>query len=231
LWSIPDIGVLNEMKVAVSWSGGLESSLACHKVIKEGHNVDCLVAFVLDQYWPAMGHPPEIMRLQSESMGIPLVMLKVEQPYKEGYNKAIANLIETRGVEGIVTGDIYVVDDVHGNWMETVTKGLDIKVIMPLWEQDTRKVLDDEMSSGFRAVFTCVKQPFFTKDWIGRELNKDTVKNLLTLAEKTGMDPCGENGEYHTMVIDGPTFKNPIKIPNFTTEKSETRYYMKATET
>ena len=167
------------MKVAISWSGGLESSLACHKVIEEGHDVACLVAFVLGPYWPAMGHPPEIMRLQSESMGIPLVMLKVEEPYKEGYNKAIANLIKTRGVEGIVTGDIYVVDDVHGNWMESVCEGLPIKVIMPLWEQDTLEVLDDEMSSGFRAVFTCVKQPFFTKEWIGRELNKDTVKDLL----------------------------------------------------
>jgi diphthine-ammonia ligase len=218
------------MKVAVSWSGGLESSLACHKVIEEGHDVACLVTFVLGPYWPAMGHPPQIMRLQSESMGIPLIMLKVEQPYKEGYNKAIANLIETRGIEGIVTGDIYVVDDVHGNWMESVCEGLDIKVMMPLWERDTSEVLDDEMSSGFRAVFTCVKEPFFTEEWIGRELNKGTVKDLRALAEKNGMDPCGENGEYHTMVIDGPIFKKPIKIPEFTREKSETRFYMKVTE-
>jgi diphthine-ammonia ligase len=218
------------MKVAISWSGGLESSLACHKVIQEGHDVACLVTFVLDQYWPAMGHPPQIMRLQSESMGIPLIMLKIEEPYKEGYRKAIANLIETRGIEGIVTGDIYVVDDVHGNWMESVTEGLDIKVMMPLWERDTSEVLDDEMSSGFRAVFTCVKEPFFTEEWIGRELNKGTVKDLRASAEKNGMDPCGENGEYHTMVIDGPIFKKPIKIPEFTREKSEARFYMKVTE-
>jgi diphthine-ammonia ligase len=218
------------VKVAVSWSGGLESSLACHKVIEEGHDVACLVTFVLGPYWPAMGHPPQIMRLQSESMGIPLIILKVEEPYKEGYRKAIANLIETRGIEGIVTGDIYVVDDVHGNWMESVTEGLDIKVMMPLWERDTSEVLDDEMSSGFRAVFTCVKEPFFTEEWIGRELNKGTVKDLRALAEKNGMDPCGENGEYHTMVIDGPIFKKPIKIPEFTREKSETRFYMKVTE-
>jgi diphthine-ammonia ligase len=218
------------MKVAVSWSGGLESSLACYKVIQEGHDVTCLVAFVLDQYWPAMGHPPKIMRLQSESIGIPLIMLKVEEPYKEGYNRAIAGLIETQGVQGIVTGDIYVVDDVHGNWMESVCEGLDIKVIMPLWERNTFEVLDDEMASGFRAVFTCVKQPWFNEEWIGRELNKNTVKDLLALAEKQGMDPCGENGEYHTMVIDGPIFKKPIKIPKFTKEKSDTRFYMKVIE-
>ncbi len=218
------------MKVAVSWSGGLESSLACHKVIQEGHDVACLVVFVLDQYWPAMGHPPHIMRLQSESIGIPLIMLKVDEPYKEGYHKAIARLIETQGVKGIVTGDIYIVDDVHGNWMESVCEGLEIKVIMPLWERNTFEVLDDEMSSGFKAIFTCVKLPWFNKDWIGRELNKDSVKELLALAEKHGMDPCGENGEYHTMVIDGPIFKKQIKIPKFNREKSDSRFYMKVIE-
>ncbi len=218
------------MKVAVSWSGGLESSLACYKVIKEGHEVACLVTFVLGQYWPAMGHPPQIMSLQSEAIGIPHVLLKVEEPYKEGYNKAIANLMKTWGIEGIVTGDIYVLDDIHGNWMEDVCEGLDIKVILPLWEQDTLQVLNQEISEGFRAVFTCVKQPCFDEKWIGRELNKNTLKDLLSLAEKQGMDPCGENGEYHTMVIDGPIFKKAIKIPKYTKEKSDSRFFMKVTE-
>ena len=196
-------------------------------MIKKEHDVVCLVTFVIDQYWPAMGHPPEIMRIQSKSIGIPLIMLNVEEPYKEGYNSAIAKLIQTLGIEGIVTGDIYVVDDFHGNWMETVTKGLDIKVIMPLWEQETSKVLDDEMASGFRALFTCVKQPYFDKEWIGKELNKNTVKELLTKVEEHKMDPCGENGEYHTMVIDGPIFKKPITIPKFTKEKDANRFFMK----
>ena len=215
------------MKVASSWSGGLESSLACHKVIEEGNELTCLVTFVLDQYWPAMGHPPHIMRLQSDAIGIPHVLLKVEEPYTEGYKKAIANLIETWGIEGIVTGDIYVVDDIHGNWMEDVCEGLDAEVIMPLWEQDTLQILNEEISKGFRAVFTCVKQPYFDEDWIGRELNKNTVKDLLNLVEKHGIDPCGENGEYHTMVIDGPLFKKEIKIPKYTKEKSGSRFFMK----
>ncbi|MBT8171326.1 ATP pyrophosphatase, partial [Candidatus Bathyarchaeota archaeon] len=66
------------MKVAVSWSGGLESSLAGYKAIKSGHQVVCLVTFVLDKYWPAMGHPPKIMKLQSESIGIPHILVKVD---------------------------------------------------------------------------------------------------------------------------------------------------------
>ena len=215
------------MKVAVSWSGGLESSLACHKVIKEGHEVVLLVTFVLDKYWPAMGHPPEIMKIQSEATGIPHILVKVDEPFKEGYRKAIVNLIKTRDIEGIVTGDIYIVDEIHGNWMESVCEGLDIEVIMPLWNQDTFQVLNEEMSEGFCSVFTCVKKPWFNEEWIGKELNKNTVDDLMVLVEGQGIDPCGENGEYHTMVIDGPFFNQRIEIPNYTREKTDTRFFMK----
>lgn len=215
------------MKVVVSWSGGLESSLACHKVIKEGHEVVCLVTFVLDNYWPAMGHPPQIMSLQSESIGIPHILVKVDEPYKEGYKKAIEKLMKTWEAKGIVTGDIYVVDETHGNWMESVCEGLDINVIMPLWDQDTLNVLNEEISEGFRAVYTCVKQPWFNEKWIGLELNKNTLKDLLRLANEKGIDPCGENGEYHTMVIDGPIFNKKIKIPGFIKEKANSRFFMK----
>jgi uncharacterized protein (TIGR00290 family) len=218
------------MKVVVSWSGGLESSLACHKVIKKGDDVACLVTFILDKYWPAMGHPPEIMKLQSDSTGINHVLSKVEEPFKEGYKKAISNLMQTLDIEGIVTGDIYVVDDFHGNWMEDVCRGLDIKVIMPLWNQNTLQVLAEEMNEGFKAVFTCVKEPWFDENWIGKELNQDSVKDLLALVEKHGMDPCGENGEYHTMVVDGPIFKKRIKLPNFTKERDGKRFFMKITK-
>ena len=88
------------MRVAVSWSGGLESSLACNKVIKEGHDVVLLVTFVLDKYWPAMGHPPEIMKIQSKAMGIPHILVKVDDPFKEGYRKAKlqSDILSAKGV-------------------------------------------------------------------------------------------------------------------------------------
>ena len=135
-----------------------------------------------------------------------------------------------RQVEGIVTGDIYVVDDLHGRWMNKVTDGLDISVIMPLWEQDTSKVLEEEVSTGFRSVFTCLGQQWFTEEWLGRELNKNSVNDLRALAKKTGMDPCGENGEYHTMTIDGPTFKETIEISELTKEKRKDRLFIKISE-
>jgi len=216
------------MKIAISWSGGMESALACHKVLKEGHDVAYLVVFVAET-WPAFCHPLSIMELQAKALGIPLLKLEVKEPYEKTYREAISKLIE-KGIEGIVTGDIYVVDDVHGRWMDKVTKGLDISVIMPLWDQNTSKVLDEEVSSGFRSIFTCLGQQWFTEEWLGRELNEKSVKDLKALAKETGMDPCGENGEYHTMTIDGPIFKETIEISKFTKEKRNNRLFIKISQ-
>jgi diphthine-ammonia ligase len=216
------------MKIAVSWSGGMESALACHKTLKEGHDVAYLVVFVAET-WPAFCHPIPIMELQAKALGIPLLKLRVKEPYEKSYREAITHLID-KGIEGIVTGDIYVVDDMHGRWMDKVTEGLDISLIMPLWNQDTSKVLDEEISSGFKSIFTCLGQQWFTEEWLGRELNENSVKDLKALAKKSGMDPCGENGEYHTMTIDGPIFKEIIEISKFSKEKHDNRLFIKISE-
>ena len=216
------------MKIAVSWSGGMESALSCHKVLKQGHDVVYLVVFV-SETWPTFCHPLSIMELQAKALEIPLLKLEVKEPYEQSYREAISHLID-KGIEGIVTGDIYVVDDVHGRWMDKVTEGLDISVIMPLWGQDTSKVLDEEISSGFRSIFTCLAQQWFTEEWLGRELNKDSARELKALAKQTGMDPCGENGEYHTMTIAGPIYKETIEISKFSKEKRNNRLFIKISE-
>jgi diphthine-ammonia ligase len=218
-----------EMKVAVSWSGGMESAVSLNRILKEGkHDVQYLVAFVAET-WPANCHPVPIMELQSKSIGIPLLKLPVKEPFEKTYHEACAKLVEM-GIEGIVTGDIYVVDELHGRWMDKVTQGLDLKVIMPLWEEDTGKVLDEEVSSGFKSVFTCLVKKCFTEEWAGRELNMNSVKDLKALAKEKGMDPCGENGEYHTMTIDGPIFKEKIEIGLFTKKQTDTRLYIEINE-
>ena len=216
------------MKIAVSWSGGMESALACFKASNEGYDIKYLVVFV-SETWPAFCHPIKIMELQAKSIGIPLLKLQVKEPYEQGYREAVKKLIE-KGVEGIVTGDIYVVDDLHGRWMDKVTKGLDIKVIMPLWEQNTTEVLNEEVSSGFKSIFTCLGQKWFTEEWLGKELNQDSAEDLKVLAKKKNMDPCGENGEYHTMTIDGPNFKEKITLSKYSKEKKNDRLFIKINE-
>ena len=217
------------MKVAISWSGGMESCLSLYKALKEGHNVAYLVAFVTET-WPRYIHPLPVMALQSKSLGIPLLKREVEDPFEKTYREEISGLIDEKGIEGIVTGDIYVVDELHGRWMNKVTEGLDISVIMPLWGQDTSKVLKEEVTTGFKSIFTSILQEWLSEDWLGKELNQNSAEELQALAEKTGLDPCGEKGEYHTMVIDGPIFKQAIEISKVNKEKIDNRWYLKIDE-
>ena len=217
------------MRIAVSWSGGMESAISLNRILKEGkHDVEYLVAFV-SETWPANCHPVFIMELQAKSIGIPLLKLPVKEPFEKTYHEACAKLVEM-GIEGIATGDIYIVDELHGRWMDKVTEGLDLQVIMPLWKEETGKVLDEEVSSGFKSVFTCLVKKCFTEEWAGRELNMNSVKELKVLAKEKGMDPCGENGEYHTMTIDGPIFKEKIEIRKFTKKQTDTRLYIEIGE-
>lgn len=217
------------MKVVVSWSGGMECSLACHKAMAQGYDVTSLVTFVLDS-WPSSCHPLPVMELQSQAIGIPHLRMPVEEPYRKGYREAISQLIEERGVEGIVTGDIYVVDSFHGRWMEDVCQGLDIEVVSPLWNENPRKVLDEEVSEGFKGFFTCLKRPWFTEEWLGRILCKNSVEDLFSLVDKHGIDPCGENGEYHTMVVDGPNFQETINISGFLKREKGDRLFTRITD-
>jgi diphthine-ammonia ligase len=218
-----------KMKVAVSWSGGMESSLALYKALKEGYDVAYLVAFATET-WPQYTHPLPVMALQSKSIGIPLLKREVKDPFEKTYREAISGLIDNEGIEGIVTGDIYVVDELHGRWMDKVTEGLDISLIMPLWEQDTSKVLNEEVTTGFRSIFTSILQEWLSEEWLGRELNQNSAKELQALADKTGLDPCGEKGEYHTMTIDGPIFKQAIEFSKVSKEKKDNRLYLKIDE-
>jgi len=147
------------MKVAVSWSGGKESCLACCKAVTGGFDVAFLVTFLWGT--PFVCHHSSLMRLQSKALGIPHVKVKVKEPYFKQYREAISRFIKKEGIEGIETGDISFIDRFHGNWIENVCKGLNVEVVKPLWGLDRYQILNELVSKGFKAVFTCVKQSWF----------------------------------------------------------------------
>jgi len=212
------------MKIGVFWSGGKDSALACYKAITEGHDVAFIITFIFSD-WPFLCHPMPIMELQSEALGIAHLMVKVEEPYREGYRAVLSRLKKEEGIEGIVTGDIWIED--HRRWNESVCEGLGIRLIMPLWGLDRYQILNEVISSGFRCTITCAKQPWFNEGWLGRELDMDCIKDLKVLNNKYGIDLCGENGEYHTMVIDAPIFKEIIEISSVSKERRDLVLFLK----
>ncbi len=159
-------------------------------------------------------HPTTITKLQSEAVETRFLWDRLEPPYLEAYRESILELKNEFGIEAIVTGDI-TVDSFHGAWIDEVCKDTGVKVLKPLWEMDRNAILDDLIGSGFKVIFTCVKEPWMTDDWLGRTIDAQRVKEMEALHEKNGLDICGEFGEYHTMTLDAPFFTKTIQVPMF----------------
>lgn len=216
------------MRVAVSWSGGKDSCLAYQKAFIQGHEICCIITFLWEN--PFLAHPINIIELQAKALKTRHFKAETREPYFEHYRKALSSLAEEEGIEGIVTGDIAPLDAFHGNWMENVCEGLNLKVIKPLWCVDRCQILKELISQGCKVVFSCVKQPWFNEKWIGHELNWESLEELKTLRDRYGMDLCGEKGEYHTLITDAPIFKETIEISKYKIERRNGTFYMKIEE-
>jgi len=199
---------------AVSWTGGKDSSLALYEAEVSGCKVNCLVTFAPPQE-RFLAHPIALMRSQALALGLPHYVVNVEEPFERGYENAISSLKEQRGIDLLVTGDISEVADHASNWMVDRCKRCSVDVLMPLWHRDRLDLLNVLLSLGFKVIFSCVKRPWFTEEWLGLELSHGSLERLCELSQRTGLDICGEQGEYHTWVLDGPRFRKSIRVASF----------------
>ena len=101
-----------------------------------------------------------------------------------------------------------------------------VEVIMPLWGRDRNELLVKLIANKFAPVFSCVKQPWLTADWLAKELNQPVLKQLHEINLLNGMDLCGERGEYHTLVVDGPLFRERLSIEVSTKRAKDTMFYL-----
>ena len=197
------------MRVAASWSGGKDCSLACYRAISDGFEVSCLLNFISNE-GRCMSHGLNsgLIVAQSEAIGIPLVQWRTAWNSYEREFKAALRRMREMGVEGVVFGDIHEIPR-HEGWVDRVCKELDLVPVKPLWGHDPRQILSDFMDEGFEATVIMVKADVLGEGWLGRKVDRGFVSDLLKLDK---VDPCGELGEYHTYVTDGPLFKRRINI-------------------
>lgn len=214
------------MRVAVLWSGGKDSFSAYERALEEGHEVVCLVTFKGDR--PFLCHPIECMGLQAEALGVPHVKAEIGEPYLQSYRSALRGLAKDLGIRGVVTGDIAVVDSFHGNWIDEVCQGTGLEALRPLWGMSRRERLEGLHASGAKIVITCVMKRFFDQSWLGRRIDAKALVELGEIAERHGIDPCGEGGEYHTMVLDSPKFSGEIEMRWREGGETETLRFIKA---
>lgn len=191
-----------------SFSGGKDSVLALYKASQVGQAMGLIVMLEEEgKRSRSHGMPPELIQAQADSIGLPVYTAAASWA---DYEEVFVGLLENakqQGAEVLVTGDLDM--PAHGCWHDEVTKRVGLKLGMPLWEMNHREAVDEFMNLGFVTMIVTVNISLgMTEDDLGRVLTPEYVKEL----EARNIDPCGEGGEFHTTVIDGPLFRQPIAV-------------------
>lgn len=197
---------------ALFWSGGKDSTLALYELLQSPeYEVQKLVATVNEQYRRVSMHGVrvELIEQQAAALGISLeVMWVPENLTNEVYEEHLIRMwsaLKQEGIEHIAFGDIFLED------LKAYRDGLLTQAgmtgVYPIWKRDTKELLQQFVQLGFKGLTVCVDQKHLNQDFIGKVLNDNFAATLPST-----VDPCGENGEFHSFVYDGPMFKQPISI-------------------
>ncbi|MBI2618775.1 MAG: diphthine--ammonia ligase [Ignavibacteriales bacterium] len=209
----------------VLWTGGKDSCLALYEAQSLGYEIKGLITFAPSN--PRfLAHPVHVMKYQAEALQILHRTIEITQPFNEVYKSALRSLKEQRGVSVVITGDI---DEIraHPNWVKECAAFVGIEVVTPLWKRNRKELLEKLITNNFKVIFSCVKRPLLTDSWPGCDLDTKAAERLYEISEETGMDLCGENGEYHTTVLDFPLFRRTIVLNDFSKETKDSMMYLK----
>ncbi len=197
-------------KIIFNWSSGKDSALCLYKILKrQQYDVMCLLTSISEQYQRISMHGVrvDLLETQAESIGLPLIKMQIpDMPTMEIYDKIMAETLsdlKTKGATASVFGDIFLED--LRKYRENKLAELDLKGVFPLWKIPTDKLIREFLDLGFKTIITCVNEKYLDKSFAGRIIDNEFLKDL-----PNNVDPCGENGEFHTFVFDGPIFSKPI---------------------
>jgi diphthine-ammonia ligase len=194
---------------AVLWTGGKDCSLALHEARAAGLDVRALVTFTPREP-DFLAHPLPVLEAQARAAGLPHQRLVIDEPFRDGYERALRTLRD-EGVAALVTGDIAEVAG-HPNWVRECAEPLGLRVETPLWGRERPALLARLLELRFHVVVSCVDTRRLPAEWVGRTLDAAAVAELHALHTSHGVDPCGENGEYHSLVLQAPFFERRVDL-------------------
>lgn len=209
---------------AVLWTGGKDSALALHEAGRDHCRVRCLLTFapVAPEF---RAHPVTFMKRQANALGLPHYLWTVRGPMAESYEAGLRWLKEALNIDTVITGDIAEVNG-RPNWIRERSRLAGMDVRTPLWERDRSALLAQMLDAGFKIIFSCVKTSRLTAGWVGRELDRQAIRDLIALRHQNGLDLCGEQGEYHTLVTDAPGFKRRLPVGDFHVRENDGLAYL-----
>lgn len=186
-------------RAVVLWTGGKDCCLALHCARDSGWDIVGLVTFVPDGDAEFHAHPLPEMAAQAQALGLPWQKMTVRAPYREGYVAALRQL-RAQGVDAVATGDIDRVEG-HPNWIAECAVGTGLQVLLPLWHRPREALMGELLSRGIRARIQWLNRADLPREWLGQVIDASLLVKMQEHSARTGWDLCGENGEYHTMVV------------------------------
>jgi uncharacterized protein (TIGR00290 family) len=199
-------------KTLLSWSSGKDSAWALHVLSRRPDlEIVGLMTTVNQLYQRVAIHAVrlELLKLQAEAVGLPLHIIDLPSPCSNAEYEAVMKTFvvasREQGIECMTFGDLFLAD--IKEYREAKLAGSGITPLFPLWKMPTKQLAEEMISSGMRAVVTCVDPKQLPPEFAGREFNAEFLSTL-----PSAVDPCGERGEFHTFAFDGPMFKKPVSI-------------------
>ena len=199
-------------KVLLSWSGGKDSAWALH-VLRERNEVEIvgLLTTINTHFQRVAMHGTRraLLKMQANAAEIPLWEVPLPWPCpNEAYEQAMSaarGAAAKQGISAIAFGDLFLEDVRH--YREDRLRGTGLQPMFPLWGRNTRKLIEEMIDAGLRARIVCVDPSKLPVEFAGRDLNRDMIRQF-----PAAVDPCGENGEFHTFVYAGPMLSYAIPI-------------------
>lgn len=197
----------------VSWSGGKDSCLALFRAMSQGYKPKMLFTMFSIENDVSSAHRlnEDIIKAQVNALALESTIGRAKF---EDYETVFVRNLEAFKSQDInygIFGDIDL--DEHRKWEEIVCEKAQMTAVLPLWQEDRKNLVKEFIDLGFKAKIVVVNKTMMSPEFLGRDLSHELLEEI----EKTGADVCGENGEYHTVVYDGPLFKTPLNL-NFSKE-------------
>jgi uncharacterized protein (TIGR00290 family) len=216
---------VSAIEVIFSWSGGKDSALALYKVMQgNGYRVGTLLTTVTEGYDRISMHGVrvELLTAQARSIGLPLIKVMIpQQASNESYEERMGAELtaqKARGIDTVVFADIFLED--LRRYREDRLAMIGMKAEFPLWKVPSMELAREFIALGFQTIITCVDTRVLDRKFCGRLFDAAFLSDL-----PPGVDPCGENGEFHSFAFAGPIFKTPIAFTKGESLLREGRFY------
>lgn len=196
---------MNKIPIVFSWSGGKDSSYALYKILQnELYEVKYLLSTINGNLKRLSMHGvrEELIEAQAASIGIPLLKVYVYEADNNEYERKMNDTllkVKSEGISTVAFGDIFLED--LKQYREDKMRGIGMNCLFPIWQEDTLQLINDFIEKGFKTITCCINDGYLDKDWCGRVIDDSFLSQL-----PKNVDPCGENGEFHSFCYEAPFF-------------------------